>query len=113
MQLFYAPDIHTETTEFVFDKEESKHIVIVLRKTEGYSLHMTNGKAFLFISELIQASEKKCIVKITDTTSTNATAYRIHMVVAPPKMNDRYEWFLEKAAEIGVDDITPVICDHP
>lgn len=112
MQLFYAPNIHTETTEFVFDKEESKHIVKVLRKTEGSILHITNGKGFLFISEIIQASEKKCIVKITDTTFTNAKAYRIHMVVAPTKMNDRYEWFLEKAAEIGVDEITPVICDH-
>src|SRR5690606_13875867 len=47
-----------------------------------------------------------------DTTFTNAKAYRIHMVVSPTKMNDRYEWFLEKAAEIGVDEITPVICDH-
>lgn len=112
MQLFYAPDIHTETTEFVFDKEESKHIVKVLRKTEGSILHITNGKGFLFISEIIQALEKKCIVKITDTTFTNAKAYRIHIVVAPTKMNDRYEWFLEKAAEIGVDEITPVICDH-
>ncbi len=112
MQLFYAPDIDNETNEFTFDKEESKHIVKVLRKLEGSILHITNGKGFLFICEIILASEKKCVVKINESQFTEARNFRIHMVVAPTKMNDRYEWFLEKAAEIGVDEITPIICDH-
>lgn len=112
MQLFYAPDIDNETNEFVFDKEESKHIVKVLRKLEGSILHITNGKGFLFICEVILASEKKCVVKINESQFTEPRNFRIHMVVAPTKMNDRYEWFLEKAAEIGVDEITPIICDH-
>lgn len=112
MQLFYAPDIDNETNEFVFDKEESKHIVKVLRKSEGSILHITNGKGFLFICEVILASEKKCVVKINESQFTEPRNFRVHMVVAPTKMNDRYEWFLEKAAEIGVDEITPIICDH-
>ncbi|MEG0917437.1 MAG: 16S rRNA (uracil(1498)-N(3))-methyltransferase [Myroides sp.] len=112
MQLFYAPDIDNETNEFVFDKEESKHIVKVLRKSEGSILHITNGKGFLFICEIILASEKKCVVRINESQFTEPRSFRIHMVVAPTKMNDRYEWFLEKAAEIGVDEITPIICDH-
>ena len=112
MQLFYAPDINNETNEFVFDKEESKHIVKVLRKLEGSILQITNGKGFLFICVVILASEKKCVVKINESQFTEARNFRIHMVVAPTKMNDRYEWFLEKAAEIGVDEITPIICDH-
>lgn len=112
MQLFYAPDIDIDTIEFTFDKEESKHIVKVLRKLEGSILHITNGKGFLFICEIILASEKKCVVKINESQFTEARNFRIHMVVAPTKMNDRYEWFLEKAAEIGVDEITPIICDH-
>jgi len=112
MQLFYAPDIDNQTNEFVFDKEESKHIVKVLRKSEGSILHITNGKGFLFICEVILASEKKCVVKINESQFTESKNYSIHMVVAPTKMNDRYEWFLEKAAEIGVDEITPIICDH-
>lgn len=112
MQLFYAPDIDNETNEFTFDKEESKHIVKVLRKLEGSILHITNGKGFLFICEVILASEKKCVVKINESQFTEPRSFRIHMVVAPTKMNDRYEWFLEKAAEIGVDEITPIICDH-
>ena len=112
MQLFYAPDINNETNEFTFDKEESKHIVKVLRKLEGSILHITNGKGFLFICEVILASEKKCVVKINESQFTEPRNYSIHMVVAPTKMNDRYEWFLEKATEIGVDEITPIICDH-
>ena len=112
MQLFYAPDIDKDTNEFTFDKEESKHIVKVLRKLEGSILHITNGKGFLFICEIILASEKKCVVTIKESQFTEARNFRIHMVVAPTKMNDRYEWFLEKAAEIGVDEITPIICDH-
>ena len=112
MQLFYAPDIVNETNEFTFDKEESKHIVKVLRKLEGSILHITNGKGFLFICEVILASEKKCVVKINESQFTKPRTFSIHMVVAPTKMNDRYEWFLEKAAEIGVDEITPIICDH-
>lgn len=112
MQLFYAPDINNETNEFVFDKEESKHIVKVLRKLEGSILHITNGKGFLFVCEIILASEKKCVVKINESQFTEPKNFSIHMVVAPTKMNDRYEWFLEKAAEIGVDEITPIICEH-
>lgn len=112
MQLFYAPDINNETNEFTFDKEESKHIVKVLRKVEGSILYITNGKGFLFICEVILASEKKCMVKINESQFTEPRNFSIHMVVAPTKMNDRYEWFLEKAAEIGVDEITPIICEH-
>lgn len=112
MQLFYAPDINNETNEFTFDKEESKHIVKVLRKLEGSILHITNGKGFLFICEVILASEKKCVVKINESQFTEPRNFSVHMVVAPTKMNDRYEWFLEKAAEIGVDEITPIICEH-
>ena len=112
MQLFYAPELSQEATSFVFDKEESKHIVKVLRKTEGAILHITNGKGNLFTSEIIQASEKKCIVQITNVSTAEKKNYRVHMVVAPTKMNDRYEWFLEKATEIGVDEITPILCDH-
>lgn len=112
MQLFYAPNIDNDTNEFTFDKEESKHIVKVLRKLEGSILHITNGKGFLFICEIILASEKKCVVTIKESHFTEARNFKIHMVVAPTKMNDRYEWFLEKATEIGVDEITPIICDH-
>ena len=112
MQLFYNPNINSNSNEFSFDKEESKHIVKVLRKKEGDILHVTNGLGNLFSTEIILASDRKCTVKIVDTKTSTPTDFYIHLVVAPTKMNDRYEWFLEKATEIGVHEITPIICDH-
>lgn len=112
MQLFYNPNITNESKEFSFDKEESKHIIKVLRKKEGDILHVTNGLGSLFTTEIILASEKKCTVKINSTEKQEETGFYIHLAVAPTKMNERYEWFLEKATEIGIHEITPIICDH-
>src|SRR5690554_867471 len=112
MQLFYSAEIDESSTHFSFDKEESRHIVKVLRKRENDLIHLTNGKGFLFEGEIITASEKKCELKITEHTFFEPSQYELHLAVAPTKMNDRYEWFLEKATEIGIHEITPVICNH-
>lgn len=112
MQLFYTSEINSATSEFSFDKEESKHVVKVLRKKEGDILYVTNGLGFLFITEIILASEKKCTVKINTIEEQPRTDFNLHLAVAPTKMNERYEWFLEKATEIGIHEITPIICDH-
>lgn len=112
MQLFYNPEIQPGSTTFIFDKEESRHIVKVLRKKEGDIIHITNGLGYLFTSEVIFASEKKCEVTISNEQFHEPAPYSLHLAVAPTKMNDRYEWFLEKATEIGVSEITPIICEH-
>jgi len=113
MQLFYNPNLNPNNTEFIFDKEESRHIVRVLRKKEGDKLHLINGKGYLFYSEIISANDKKCVVKIISyQKKTKQWNYHLHIAIAPTKMNDRYEWFLEKATEIGIDEITPIICDN-
>lgn len=112
MQLFYSPDIYSDTETYRFDKEESKHIIRVLRKKEGDSISITNGKGYLFSCEITLASEKKCEVKIVKSEWFEPNDYYLHLAVAPTKLNDRYEWFLEKATEIGVHEITPIICEH-
>jgi 16S rRNA (uracil1498-N3)-methyltransferase len=112
MQLFYNSEIKSNDKTFFFDKEESKHIVKVLRKKEGSKIFITNGLGFLFESEIILASEKKCEVTITNETFQQPDTFYTHIAVAPTKMNDRLEWFLEKATEIGIHEITPIICDH-
>jgi len=112
MQLFYNPEIQPNASSFIFDKEESRHIVKVLRKTEGSTIHISNGSGYLFTSEIIFASEKKCEVKIVKEEFHEPTSYSLHLAVAPTKLNDRYEWFLEKATEIGISEITPIICEH-
>jgi len=112
MQLFYNPDISENTTQFSFSKEESKHIVKVFRKSIGDTLHITNGIGWLFTAEILISDIKNCVVNIVSKTLQPKREYNLHLAVAPTKMNDRYEWFLEKATEIGIDSITPIICDH-
>jgi 16S rRNA (uracil1498-N3)-methyltransferase len=112
MQLFYNPAINDATETFSFDKEESKHIIKVLRKKDSDILYVTNGLGLLFKTEITLASDNKCTVKIIAIEKTEAPKYKLHLAVAPTKMNDRFEWFLEKATEIGIYEITPIICDR-
>jgi len=112
MQLFYSPNISTENTQYIFSKEESKHIVRVLRKKEGDTLNITNGKGYLFTVEITLADAKKCLVQINNAKQIENHNYKLHIAIAPTKMNDRIEWFLEKATEIGIDEITPIFCDN-
>jgi len=112
MQLFFNPNILENDTSFNFAKDESRHIVKVLRKTIGDQLHITNGKGWLFKAELSLAGIKNCSVTIISKSLQPKRNYNLHLAVAPTKMNDRYEWFLEKATEIGIDSITPIICDN-
>ena len=112
MQLFYNPDIDDTTHNFSFDREESKHIIKVLRKKDGDILFVTNGLGFLFKTEITLASDTKCTVKIVSSEKSEIPKYKLHLAVAPTKMNDRYEWFLEKVTELGITEITPIICDH-
>lgn len=112
MQLFYNPNIDQTTENFSFDKEESKHIVKVLRKKDTDILFVTNGLGLLFKTEITLASDNKCTVQILSFEKAEASKFQLHLAVAPTKMNDRYEWFLEKATEIGIQEITPIICDR-
>ena len=112
MQLFYNPSLDADTGSFFFSAEESKHISRVLRKKDGDILHITNGRGFLFQAEILVADVRKCEAQIVKTIQSQPKSYRLHMVVAPTKMNDRFEWFLEKATEIGVDEITPILCER-
>ena len=112
MQLFYNPNINESTETFSFDKEESKHIIKVLRKKDTDILFVTNGLGLLFKTEITLASDSKCTVQILSFEKATPSKFQLHLAVAPTKMNDRYEWFLEKATEIGIHEITPIICDR-
>lgn len=112
MQLFYNPHLKEGDSVFSFDTNESKHIVRVLRKKKGDDLWITNGKGWLFHATIIGDNSKKCEVTILSSKKSYPQSYTLHLAVAPTKMNDRYEWFLEKATEIGVHEITPIICER-
>ena len=113
MQLFYHPDLTSEVESCTFDAIESQHIVRVLRKKEGDILWITNGKGFLFQSEITSAHDKRCKIKVVSVKSEPSRRnYYLQLVIAPTKNMDRLEWFAEKATEIGVDEIVPIICEH-
>ena len=112
MQLFYNPSLDNSANLFSFDREESKHIVKVLRKKEGDELYITNGKGDLFTAKILAADINMCKAAIISTQKRHPKMFRLHLAVAPTKSAERYEWFLEKATEIGVHEITPILCDH-
>ncbi|WP_431157638.1 16S rRNA (uracil(1498)-N(3))-methyltransferase [Winogradskyella poriferorum] len=112
MQLFYNPNINDKNDIFNFDKDETRHIVKVLRKKVGDTIQITNGEGWLFKGELIEIGNKQSSIKIINKSFHEPKPYKLHLAVAPTKMNDRYEWFLEKATEIGIQSITPIICDN-
>ena len=92
MQLFYRPDITENSSQFTFNREESKHIVKVLRKNIGDELHITNGYGWLFIAEIAIPNINKCTANVVSKTLQPKRNYKLHLAVAPTKMNDRYEW---------------------
>lgn len=111
-QLFYNATLTQDSGAFLFSPEESKHIVRILRKKEGDTVHITNGEGFLFEAEILVADQRKCKAKIVTKAKQEPRNYKLHLAVAPTKMNDRFEWFLEKATEIGIDEITPILCEN-
>lgn len=112
MQLFYNPGIDENQKDIEFPRDESKHIVKVLRKNVGDVLEVTNGRGSLFTVKITDANPNRCRAAIIASEKEKPASWQLHLAVAPTKMNDRYEWFLEKATEIGMHEVTPVICDH-
>ena len=113
MQLFYAPELDPDAGSYVFSEEESKHCVRVLRLGAGDSLHLTDGRGTMCRAEIVEASPKHCRVVIRERwPEFEKRGYELVMAVAPTKNTDRFEWFAEKATEIGVDRIVPLLTDH-
>lgn len=112
MQLFYCPDIIPDQI-YTLGKEESQHLIKVLRQKEGDKVHLTDGLGNLFEAEILEANPKSCILKVISTQEEyNKRDYYLHVAIAPTKNIARIEWFLEKATEMGIDEITPIICQH-
>lgn len=111
MHLFYTPDINSSL--YNLNKEESMHCLKVLRLKEGDELFLTNGKGLLYKSKLINSDIKACVIEVIETyPDYGKRNFELHIAIAPTKNIDRFEWFLEKATEIGIDTITPLICEH-
>ncbi len=109
--LFYTPDINSAI--YTLNEEESKHCIRVLRLKTGDTIFLIDGKGGYYKVEILIDDPKKCVVKVLDKqTEYGKRNFYLHIAIAPTKNMDRMEWFLEKATEIGIDEITPIICER-
>lgn len=111
MQLpyFYQKDIDNTKSQLVLTEETSKHCVQVLRMKDGEQLQLTDGLGNLFTAEIIAANKKNCIVKIIQNSKFEIQSRNVCIAISLLKNASRFEWFLEKATEIGIAEIIPII----
>ncbi len=111
MQLFHTKDIQGETA--YFDEDETKHCTKTLRKGLGDVLRLTDGKGGLFDAELTAFDKKSATLRILkQLPSPDQRSFRLHLAIAPTKNNSRLEWFLEKATELGIDEVHFIRCQR-
>ncbi|MEO8405958.1 MAG: RsmE family RNA methyltransferase [Chitinophagaceae bacterium] len=114
MQLpfFYIDEYDVANKEIKLDEDTSRHIVQVLRMKKEGQLNLTDGKGQLITAEIIDDHKKHCIVKVTHSQLTAANTQRTSIAVSLLKNSNRFEWFIEKATELGISEIIPLICSR-
>lgn len=111
MQLFYIPNILGN--EVILDETESKHAIRVLRLSENDQVQLIDGAGGFHEATIINAHSKKCRLLITNSIHEfEKRNFKLHIAIAPTKNIDRFEWFLEKCTEIGIDEITPLLSEQ-
>lgn len=109
MTLFYAPHIVTEN---VLPETESQHAVRVLRLKTGHTINVVDGHGSMYRATITDPHPKHCAVKIIEQHKYKKPKHKLHIAIAPTKNMDRLEWFVEKCTEIGIDEITPLLCRY-
>jgi 16S rRNA (uracil1498-N3)-methyltransferase len=111
MHLFYAPGLKNNT--HVLTPDESRHCIKSLRLGKSDFVHLTDGRGNLFRSRIVKDDPRRCVVEVEQTWHEyGKRSFSLHLAVAPTKNIKRYEWFLEKVTELGIDEITPLLCFH-
>ena len=111
MQIFYG--VLTGNDTFVLNEIESRHIIKVMRMRKGEEVNLIDGSGVLYKGVINTADPRKTIISVTGRIiDFDKRNYHLHIAIAPTKNIDRFEWFVEKSVEMGIDEITPVICEH-
>jgi len=109
---FFEPSIDASNTHFELSEVTSKHCIQVLRMRAGESLHLTDGIGNLYTASIVEPDKKKTVVKIDLVVHTPAPTKNVCIAIGLLKNTGRFEWFLEKATEMGVTKIVPLICER-
>lgn len=109
---FYIADCDASEKEITLDEDTSKHVIQVMRMKRGERLNLTDGKGNLLTAEIRDDHRKHCQVKIIDSRFTLHDSRKITIAISLLKNSSRFEWFLEKATEIGITEIIPLICER-
>lgn len=109
MNIFYVPELQEGSDILTLSEEESKHACRVLRLKSGDKIQLLNGQGGIAIAEICEDNPKKCVLKIVEFNQEPPSDKEIHIAVAPTKNMDRIEWFVEKACEIGITELTFIL----
>ena len=112
MQLFLHTALEANDRDLLFGPEESKHLIKVLRHKSGDRITIGNTRGLEAVATIIDDNPKACSVRIDHSIEHPKPEHHIHVAIAPTKQMERLEWFVEKATELGISRITPIICDH-
>ncbi len=112
LPIFYAENLNTTQQLITLDEDTSKHVVQVLRMNKGEQIQLTDGKGALLTTTIVDDHKKKCVVKSIEVKNTAAPIRKSSIAISILKNNARFEWFLEKATEIGITEIIPLICER-
>ena len=112
LPFFYFPSLDSSQNELVLDEDTSKHVVQVLRMEKGEEIQLTNGLGNLLTAVIIDDHKKKCVVKKEQSQFHEQGGSKISIGISLLKNNSRFEWFLEKATEIGISEIVPLVCER-
>ncbi|MFT3979785.1 MAG: 16S rRNA (uracil(1498)-N(3))-methyltransferase [Ferruginibacter sp.] len=113
LPFFYREDITGDDATITLDEDTSKHVVQVLRMQVGEKIKLTDGKGNVFVAGITVENRKKCEVTILEkSTVSRPQQAMVTLAISPLKNNSRFEWFLEKATEIGVSEIVPLLCER-
>jgi 16S rRNA (uracil1498-N3)-methyltransferase len=112
LPFFYTEEIEITEKQFALNEEASKHVAQVLRMQNGEQVQLTDGKGNLFIAEITDHDKKKCTVKILSASFQPPPTKKVTIAISLVKNAHRFEWFLEKATEIGVNEIVPLLCSR-
>lgn len=113
MQIFYTPDLQPESSVYTLNEEESKHCIRVLRLQPGDSIQLVDGRGGFYEARITDAHPKKTQLQIVAAQQAfGKRNHYLHIAVAPTKNIERLEWFLEKATEIGIDEVTLLLCQR-